>query len=128
MSINTGENEQGLRSIIDLTRMISMVLLFLHFYFFCYNAFAEWKLTAGISDVIMKNISETGLFSSFHKTKLLSLGALILSLIGSKGKKSEKLNYKTALAYSITGTILYFVSVFTLYFAANESTITIIYI
>jgi hypothetical protein len=38
MSINTGENEQGLRSIIDLTRMISIVLLFLHFYFFCYNA------------------------------------------------------------------------------------------
>jgi hypothetical protein len=128
MSINTGENEQGLRSIIDLTRMISMVLLFLHFYFFCYNAFAEWKLTASISDVILKNISETGLFSSFHKTKLLSLGALVLSLIGSKGKKSEKLNYKTALAYSITGTILYFVSIFTLYFPANQSTITIIYI
>ncbi|HEX5152779.1 MAG TPA: conjugal transfer protein MobC [Parafilimonas sp.] len=128
MSINTGENEQGLRSIIDLTRMISMVLLFLHFYFFCYNAFAAWKLTAGISDVILKNISQTGLFSSFHKTKLLSIAALFLSLVGSKGKKSEKLNYRIALAYLVTGILLYFISVFTLYFPAGENTITILYI
>jgi hypothetical protein len=128
MSINTGENEQGLRSIIDLTRMISMILLFLHFYFFCYSAFAEWKLTAGISDVILKNISKTGLFSSFHKTKLLSIGALFLSLVGSKGKKSEKLNYRISLAYLITGITLYFISVFTLYFPGSENIITILYI
>jgi len=44
MSINTGENEQGLRKIIDMTRMISIIVLLLHFYYYCYNAFAEWQL------------------------------------------------------------------------------------
>jgi hypothetical protein len=34
ISMNTGENEQGLRKIIDLTRMISTVVLLLHFYFY----------------------------------------------------------------------------------------------
>jgi hypothetical protein len=127
MSVNTGENEQGLRSIIDLTRMISMMLLFLHFYFYCYNAFAGWRLTAHLSDVILKNISRTGLFSAFHKTKLLSLGALLISLIGSKGKKSEKLNYKIALAYFSGGLILYFISVFILYIPVDESAVTASY-
>ena len=46
MSMNTGENEQGLRKIIDLTRMISICLLLLHFYFYCYESFSHWNLTA----------------------------------------------------------------------------------
>jgi hypothetical protein len=34
------------------------------------------------------------------KSKLIALGFLVISLIGSKGKKDEKLsNFKTAFAY-----------------------------
>lgn len=128
MSINTGENEQGLRKIIDLTRMISIVLLLLHFYFYCYAAFAEWNLTAKIPDIILRNISKTGLFSSFHKTKLISLAALLLSLVGAKGKKSEKLNYRIAFAYFITGLIVYFISVFCLYSPLTNSITATLYI
>ena len=128
MSMNTGENEQGLRKIIDLTRMISIVILLLHFYFYCYSAFSEWHLTAKISDIILKNISQTGLFSSFHKTKLISLGVLLLSLVGAKGKKSDKLNYRIAFAYFITGLIVYFISVFCLYIPlANQHNNNIIH-
>ena len=36
MAMQTGENEQGLRKILDLTRMISITLLILHFYYYCY--------------------------------------------------------------------------------------------
>jgi hypothetical protein len=89
MSMNTGENEQGLRKIIDLTRMISIVLLLLHFYFYCYTVFLEWHLTAKISDIILKNINQTGIFSSFHKSKLISLGVLLLSLVGAKIKNPK---------------------------------------
>jgi hypothetical protein len=35
---STGENEQALRKIIDFTRLASIVVLVLHFYFFCYRA------------------------------------------------------------------------------------------
>lgn len=126
--MNTGENEQGLRKIIDLTRMISIVLLLLHFYFYCYTTFSEWNLTAKIPDIILKNISHTGLFSNFHKTKFISLGVLLLSLVGAKGKKSEKLNYRIAFAYLSTGLIVYFMSVFCLYVPLANNTATILYI
>ncbi len=128
MSMNTGENEQGLRKIIDLTRMISIILLLLHFYFYCYDAFLQWHLTAKIPDIILKNISQTGLFSSFHKTKLMALGVLLLSLVGARGKKSETLNYRIAFAYSFTGLIVYFISVFCLYFPLANNITTILYI
>ena len=60
----TGENEQGLRKIIDLTRFASIFLLLLHFYYVCYAAFAQWKLRSDITDRLLKNISQTGLFHS----------------------------------------------------------------
>lgn len=119
MSMNTGENEQGLRKIIDLTRMISIVLLLLHFYFYCYASFSQWHLTAKISDIILKNIAQTGLFNGFHKTKLYSLAVLLLSLIGAKGKKSDKLNYRIAFAYFLTGVLIYFISIFCLYIPSS---------
>ena len=95
MSVNTGENEQGLRAIIDMTRMISIIVLLLHFYYYCYNAFAEWQLTTTITDRLLQNIFATGLFSSFSKSKFIALGFLVISLMGARGKKNEKLHYKT---------------------------------
>jgi len=47
--MNTGENEQGLQKVLDMTRLISIVLLILHFYYYCYQAFDEWQLTAALS-------------------------------------------------------------------------------
>ncbi len=107
MSMNTGENEQGLRKIIDMTRMISIAVLLLHFYYYCYNAFAEWQLTATITDRLLQNIFATGLFSSFTKSKLIALGFLLISLMGAKGKKNEKLNYKTGFTYIVAGLLIY---------------------
>lgn len=126
--MNTGENEQGLRKIIDLTRMISVVILILHFYFYGYSAFATWHFTAKISDVVLRNISHTGLFSSFYKTKFISLGALLLSLVGAKGKKSDKLNYRTAFAYLLTGLLIYFISSLSLNESLADTTSVILYI
>jgi hypothetical protein len=34
MASNTGENDQALRRILDMTRLISLALLGLHFYYF----------------------------------------------------------------------------------------------
>ncbi len=128
MSMNTGENEQGLRKVIDLTRMISIVMLLLHFCFYCYATFYHWNLTAKIPDIILNNIGKTGLFSSFHKTKLISLGVLLLSLVGARGRKSDKLNYRTALAYFISGLFIYFISVLCLYIPTSDQFITLAYI
>ncbi|MGO4770904.1 conjugal transfer protein MobC [Flavobacterium sp. W22_SRS_FK3] len=113
--MQTGENEQALRKILDMTRLISIIILVIHFYYYCYAAFQQWHLVSGFSDKIMGNIYHTGLFSNFHKSKLFVLGFLIISLIGAKGRKDEKLNYKTAFAYIITGILVYFISYLLLY-------------
>ena len=94
--MHTGENEQGLRKILDLTRMISMAVLLIHFYYYCYGAFRQWELRSEITDRLLQNIYHTGLFSSFHKSKLIALIVLIISLFGARGRKDEKIGFKTS--------------------------------
>ncbi len=108
--MQTGENEQGLRKILDLTRMISIAILLLHFYYYCYEAFKHWEIRSDITDRLLQNIYNTGLFSNFHKSKLIALVVLIISLFGARGRKDEKLGLKSAFAYILTGLILYFIS------------------
>jgi hypothetical protein len=108
--MQTGENEQALRKIADMSRFIAITILMLHYYFYCYGTFVEWKLTVPFTDKIIRNISNTGLFSKFNYSKYWALLLLIISLMGVRGKKDDKLSYKPAFAYLITGIILYFFS------------------
>jgi YWFCY protein/Type IV secretory system Conjugative DNA transfer len=126
--MNTGENEQGLRKILDMTRIISIVILILHFYYFCYLAFYNWGLTHSLSDRILLNISRTGLFSSFSKTKWIGLGFLIISLVGARGKKSESLKPSKAWAFIVIGLAFYFLSYVLLTGPFSFAAATIIYI
>lgn len=118
--MQTGENEQGLRKILDMTRMISIVVLLLHFYFYCYTAFEGWGATAALSDKVLSNIEKTGLFSHFYTSKAFSLGLLCVSLIGAKGRKDNKATLRNALHYVVIGLILFFTSYFILYIAAGN--------
>ncbi len=101
--MQTGENEQGLRKILDLTRGISLVILFLHFYYYCNPAFREWKLTTPITDRLLNNIEHSGLFGQVNKSKLISLGFLFISLIGAKGRKNENLKYRASILHLFIG-------------------------
>jgi hypothetical protein len=82
----------------------------MHFYHSCYGAFDHWQLTSKITDQLIKNISSTGLFNEFPKSKLIALGFLLLSILGVKGRKSEKLNYRIAFSCLLMGLLLYFIS------------------
>lgn len=108
--MQTGESVEGLRKILDMTRLIAITILALHFYYYCYSAFREWQLTVELTDRLMGNIERTGLFSNFVKSKLIALAFLFISLMGAKGRKDEKLSYKTAFAYIISGLAFYFIS------------------
>jgi hypothetical protein len=119
MAMQTGENEQAMRKILDMTRFISVILLIIHCYYYLYAAFEAWQLTFSFTDRLLGNIRNTGLFNNFHNGKLIALAFLFISLLGSKGKKDEKLNYKTALSYLITGLFLYFFSYVALLPAMN---------
>ncbi|MDJ1498906.1 conjugal transfer protein MobC [Cytophagaceae bacterium DM2B3-1] len=126
--MQTGENEQALRKILDMTRLIGVTILVLHFYYYCYHTFVGWKLTSAFTDHLLDNIVLTGLFSNFHYSKLIVLGFLLISLLGAKGRKDEKLNYKTAFAYLFTGTLLYFLSYLCLLVKIENTLLSILYI
>ncbi|MCC9063628.1 conjugal transfer protein MobC [Flavobacterium piscisymbiosum] len=108
--MQTGENDQALRKILDMTRLISILLLSIHFYYYGYLAFKNWQLVSPFSDRILHNINNTGIFHNFHRSKLFALGFLAISLLGAKGRKDEKLKYKMALYYILIGLLLYFIS------------------
>ncbi|RAJ31727.1 conjugal transfer protein MobC [Pedobacter cryoconitis] len=126
--MNTGEDTQGLRKIIDFTRLISIFILSIHFYICCYAAFKEWGWTADVTNKIIYNISKTGLFDDLLKPKLAALLLLIISLFGVKGKKDEKLHKNSIVAYLLTGLLLYFISVLCLILPLNLLLIATLYI
>jgi YWFCY motif protein/type IV secretory system conjugative DNA transfer VirD4/TraG family protein len=108
MALNTGENEQGLKKIIDMTRLISVSILMLHFYNDFYAIFKHWSMATTITDRLLHNLSKTGLLDSALKSKSLSLALLLLSLLGVKGRKSETITYSKALMILLPGISLYF--------------------
>jgi len=71
--MNTGENDHAQRKILDMSRWISIAVLLLHFYFFCYQAFAELDLRTKLTDQLLINIRRTGLFDPFSRTKWIAL-------------------------------------------------------
>lgn len=126
--MQTGEDTQGLRKIIDFTRLISIFILSIHFYISCYAAFQHWGWTAEITSRIIMNIGKTGLFTGMLKPKLAALLFLVISLVGVKGKKDEKINRRIISAYLITGMLLYFVGMLCFYLDAKAVVIAVSYI
>ncbi|WP_341836799.1 YWFCY domain-containing protein [Chitinophaga pollutisoli] len=113
--MNTGENEQGLRTVTDLIRKGSIIMLAIHCYFFCYQAFFEWGLTAKISDKVLDGFSPYQVFNNIHLSKLFVLILLFLSALGSKGKKDEKINKGAVISLLICGCVLFFGSTIFIY-------------
>src|SRR5690606_25037300 len=110
MALQTGENEQALRKILDLTRWIAIASLLIHFYAKGYNWFREIGWEHAFTDRIMLMLHRTGLFNSMLTSKMLALGFLLISLMGAKGKKEDRITYQKPIAYILIGLLLYFFS------------------
>lgn len=128
MSMNTGEDTQGLRKIIDFTRLLSLMILAIHFYMTCYLAFYEWHWTTGIIDKLITNIVKTGLFEGIWPAKLAALLLLGISLIGAKGRKDEHIQKNSIAAYLLCGLLVYLISPLTFYLHGGNSIIATGYI
>jgi len=126
--MQTGENEQGLRKILDLTRWASITILVIHFYYYCYQAFRIWNLRSEITDHILSNIYHTGLFSNFHKSKLFALAFMTISLMGARGQKNERMNYRKALGCLAGGLLIYLLSFLLFKLHSEAATIATFYI
>jgi hypothetical protein len=108
--MHTGENEQGLRKIIDFIRLLSIAVLLLHFYYWLHSVIQSWQLTHPIVDQIVESIGRTELFETIHTSKAVAFGLLIVSLVGAKGKKEEKIRLRATLICLGVGIVLFFSS------------------
>jgi hypothetical protein len=109
--METGENIQALRKIMDFTRMSSIILLLLHFYAVCYLTLREKHLTLSLLDNLVFNLSKNLSFlQGINKPKSAALVLLTISVIGIKGKKDEKLTLWPVIGFLLVGLLLYFFS------------------
>jgi hypothetical protein len=114
MANQTGENEQALRKITDFTRMASLILLGIHFYYYCHRALGEVGYTNSLIDNFFVRLSQTGLFASIYHSKMAVLILLIISLFGVKGKKEEKISLLSAMIIAVFGLTVFLLSHFIL--------------
>jgi YWFCY protein/Type IV secretory system Conjugative DNA transfer len=126
--MQTGENIQALRKIMDFTRLASFLILAIHFYLFCYSAFHDWGWTAPFTDKIITPFSRLPLFKSELLTKIAAIGLLAVSLIGVKGRKEEKINRESIIAYLSTGMLIYALSHLCLGLESDNKHIAFFYI
>lgn len=126
--MSTGENEQDLRKILDMTRLLSMAVLLIHFYYYCYAAFVEWKIQSNITDQLLLNLVRTGLFKNIYFSKTVTLVILIISLLGARGKKQDEQKLSSVLIAIVSGLVLFYASSLIFYFQFSPGWITASYV
>jgi len=128
MASQTSENQQALARISEMTRLIAIVVLALHFYYYCYGFFARLGLVSPFTDRILENIIRTGLFTTAVKSKAIALGLLVVSLIGAKGRTDQDMGFQTGLRVLLPGLFLYGISGLILLLPAGQMTLASAYI
>jgi len=123
-----GEDDlRGLAKIMAFMRTVSILLILMHLYWYCYSFFLENDWTLDVINKILTNFQQTaGLFSHLNNTKIFALVLLFLSCLGTKGVKNEKITWRNiGITFSL-GFILYFFNSFLL--SLNGTVITLLYI
>ena len=102
---------RALAKIMDFLRAVSILLVVMNIYWYCYEAILSWGVNIGVVDRILMNFDRTaGLFHSILYTKLFAVVLLGLSCLGTTGVKDEKITWPrigTALA---AGFVLFFLN------------------
>ena len=120
-----GEDDlRGLAKIMAFMRAVSILLVLMHLYWFCYGFFIERGWTLELINKILGNFQRTaGLFSHTLYTKLFALVLLALSCLGTKGVKDEKITWSKIYVALVIGVILFFLNFPLLKLSLNTATI-----
>ncbi|MBT2621876.1 conjugal transfer protein MobC [Chryseobacterium sp. ISL-6] len=107
-----GEDDlKGLAKIMEFMRAVSILLVLMHSYWFCYGFFQQQGWTLEVINKILSNFQRTaGLFSHQLYTKIFCLVLLALSCLGTKGVKNEKITWSKIYMALAIGFILFFLN------------------
>jgi hypothetical protein len=102
---------RALAKIMDFLRAVSIILVVIHIYWYCYEAIRLWGVNIGVVDRVLMNFQRTaGLFSCILYTKLFALLLLALSCLGTHGVKGEKVTWRRIWAALAAGFVLFFLN------------------
>ena len=126
------QNEDDLRSlakIMDFGRAVSIFLLTVHVYVYCYPTLDHFHLTLGVIDRIILNFNRTtGIFDCILWSKLAALLLLAISCWGTQGVKGEKITWGRIFAALISGTALFFLNWWILDLPLPHTAVTALYV
>lgn len=107
-----GEDDlRGLAKIMAFMRAVSILLVLMHLYWFCYGFFLERGWILEIINKILGNFDRTaGLFSHTLYTKVFAIVLLALSCLGTKGVKNEKITWAKIYVALGIGFALFFLN------------------
>lgn len=126
------QNEDDLRSlakIMDFGRAVSIFLLTVHVYVYCYPTLDYFHLTLGVIDRIILNFNRTtGIFDCILWSKLAALLLLAISCWGTQGVKGEKITWGRIFAALVSGTALFFLNWWILDLPLPHTAVTALYV
>jgi len=119
-----GEDDiRGLAKIMAFMRAVSIIIVLMHLYWFCYGFFINRGWTLEIINKILRNFNRTaGLFEHTLYTKVFALVLLALSCLGTKGVKNEKITWGKIYVASVFGFVLFFLNFLLLKLSLNTAT------
>jgi len=81
------ENSWDQRRVFDSCLTISILLLLLHFYYYCSDTFYRWGWMPSTAIFVLSKIAATGFFDHAWFSKLLSLVFMALVCWGPSGNR-----------------------------------------
>ena len=120
---------RALAKIMDFLRAVSIILVVMNVYWYCYEAVRLWGVDIGVVDRILMNFNRTArLFHSILYTKLFAVILLALSCLGTKGVKGEKITWERIWAVLAAGFVLFFLNWWILALPLPIEAVTAMYI
>ena len=108
---------RALAKIMEFGRAVSIFLLVVHVYVYCYPSITAWHLNLEVIDRILVNFNNTtGIFNCILWSKLLAVLLLAVSCLGTHGVKGEKITWPKIYAVLVAGCALFFLNWWLLYF------------
>ena len=108
------QQEDDLRTlakIMEFGRAVSIFLLVVHVYVYCYPSITAWNLNLAVMDRILVNFNNTtGIFNCILWSKLLAVLLLAVSCLGTHGVKGEKITWPKIYAALVAGCALFFLN------------------